>query len=166
MQADDKYFSQDKNYLLKTVQAFSKEYLLKQWLDEILFAYNLQHNPMGLEDDFTIEIRKKIYAAKPLIESSYDILAAIYRLDHGDNQLSFQWDGRTHMEVYDADWKAMFKHWTEKISLIKDVQRPILRFAVSDNQTNPEFLRQSIRKGILGFFNIRLRSNSLIRLSA
>ena len=68
MYVEDKYFSQDKNYLLKTVQAFSKEVLLEEWLQEILHAYNLQHNPLGLEDDFTIELRKKILTSKGLIE--------------------------------------------------------------------------------------------------
>ena len=149
-----------------SVQAFSKEYLLSQWLDEILRAYNLQHNPMGLEDDFTLEIRKKIYFAKPLIEQSYDILAAVYRLDFGDNQLAFQWDGRTHMEVYDADWKSMFNYWIQQLSQIKEIQRPILRYSISNNQTNPEFLQQSVRRGILGYFNIRLRASTLYRISA
>ena len=166
MYVEDKYFSQDKNYLLKTVQAFSKESLLQQWLKEVLNAYNLQHNPMGLEDDFTIELKQKIFASAELLEEAYDLLAAIYRYDHGDNQLTFQWDGRTHMEVYDADWKAMYKHWTEHLSLIKEVQRPVLRYAVSENQTNIEFLKQSIKKGIQGYFKVRLRSNVLYRVSA
>ncbi len=166
MQIEDKYFLQDKNYLLKTVQAFSKESLLNQWLQEILNAYNLQHNPMGLEDDFTLELKSKIHRAKGLLEDPYDIIAAIYRLDYGDNQLTFQWDGRTHMEVYDADWKAMYGHWIQQLSLIKEVQRPLLRFAVSGIHTNTDFLTQSIKKGILSFFNIRLRSQTLYRVSA
>ena len=166
MQVEEKFFTQDKNYLLKTVQAFSKEYLLNQWLQAILRAYNLQHNPMGLEDDFTLELKQKISAAKPLIEDSYDLLAAIYRYDYGDNQLAFQWDGRTHMEVYDNDWKEMFAKWTQQLSMIKEIQRPILRFAVSDNQTNVQFLRQSIKKGILTYLKIRLRAQTLYRISA
>jgi len=163
---EEKYFDQDKNYLLKTVQAFSKDSLLGSWLDQILIAYNLQHNPLGLEDDFTLEVREKIQAAKSLLEDSYDILAAIYRHDHGDNQLTFQWDGRTHMEVYDADWKAMYRHWVQQLSLIKEIQRPVLRFAISENLTNTDFLKQSIRKGILSNFKIRLRAQTLYRVSA
>ena len=166
MLSDVKYFTQDKNYLLKSVQAFSKEFLLNCWLESVLAAYSRQHNPMGLEDDFTLEIRDKISLAKPLLEDAYDILAAVYRHDHGDNQLSFQWDGRTHMEVYDADWKAMFDYWVQELSEIKEIQRPILKFAISANQTNTEFLKQSIRKGVLSHFNIRLRSNTLYRVSA
>ncbi len=163
---EDKYFSQDKNYLLKTVQAFSKENLLEQWLQEILNAYNLQHNPMGLEDDFTLELRRKILTSKDLVEEAYDLLAAVYRFDYGDNQLTFQWDGRTHMEVYDADWKAMYQHWTKQLSLIKEIQRPIVRHAVSSGITNTEFLRQSIKRGIQTYFGVRIRSNSLYRISA
>jgi len=163
---EEKYFVQDKNYLLKTVQAFSKESLLRCWLEEVLKGYSLQHNPMGLEDDFVIELREKISISKIIIEDLYDVLAAIYRYDHGDNQLEFQWDGRTHMEVYDADWKAMYRHWIEQLSLIKEIQRPIIRYAVSGHTMNTEFLQQSIRKGILSFFHIRLRSQTLYRVSA
>lgn len=166
MLIEDKYFTQDKNYLLKSVQAFSKESLLDEWLDQILFAYNLQHNPMGLEDDFIIELKEKIGVAKELLYDLYDVLAAVYRYDHDDNQLSFQWDGREHMEVFDAEWKAMYHQWIQQLSLIKEVQRPIIRYAVSGTQVNTEFLRQSIRKGILSYFNIRLRSQSLYRISA
>ena len=166
MLVEEKYFVQDKNYLLKTVQAFSKESLLSNWLKEILNAYSLQHNPMGLEDDFIIELREKIDASKSILSDVYDILAAIYRHDHGDNQLEFQWDGRTHMEVYDADWKAMYHHWIQQLSMIKEIQRPIVRHAVSDNKTNTEFLQQSVRRGILNFFKIRIRSNTLYRASA
>lgn len=151
---------------MKTVQAFSKEKLLLDWLDEVLSCYSFQHNPMGLEDDFIIELRAKITASKPLIEDLYDVLAAIYRYDHADNQLEFQWDGRTHMEVYDADWKAMYTGWIKQLSLLKEIQRPIIRYAVSGNLTNTEFLQQSIRKGILNYFNIRLRSQTLYRVSA
>ena len=163
---EDKYFLQDKNYLLKTVQAFSKDSLVNRWLEAVLQAYNLQHNPMGLEDDFILELRHKITSARELLSDCYDILSAIYRLDYGENQLTFQWDGRTHMEVYDADWKAMYTHWTQELSTIKEVQRPIIRFAVSGTQTNSEFLTQSIRKGILGYFKIRMRSQTIYRVSA
>lgn len=166
MLVEDKFFSQDKNYLLKTVQAFSKDYLLHKWLKAILKAYHQQHNPMGLEDDFTIELQQKIGSARVLLESSYDLLAAVYRLNHGDNQLSFQWDGRTHMEVYDAEWKSWFEVSTAKLSLIKEIQRPILRYAVSNQQTNNDFLKQSIRRGIFGFFKVRLRSRLMYQLSA
>ena len=166
MLIEEKYFPQDKNYLLKSVQAFSKESLLNEWLKEILQAYNLQHNPMGLEDDFMIELKQKISAGKVLLEDNYDILAAIYRHDHADNQLEIMWDGRTHMEAYDADWKEMYAKWISQLSLIKDLQRPILKFVVSPDGVNHTFLKQSIRRSILAHFNLRMRSQTLYRVSA
>lgn len=136
------------------------------WVQELLNAYNQQHNPMGLEDDFTIELRTKIFLGKDLLTDIYDLLAAIYRHDHGDNQLAFQWDGREHMEVYDAEWKDSYAKWIRQLSLVKEVQRPILRYAVSGDQVNSEFLRQSIRKGVLSYFSMRLKSQTLYRVSA
>ena len=163
MLIEEKYFTQDKNTLLKSVQAFSKESLLNDWIEEILKAYNYQHNPMGLEDDFIIELRKKLVRGKELLQDNYDILAAIYRYDHADNQLEFQWDGRTHMEVFDADWKAMYTHWITQLSMIKEIQRPIVRYSVSDQSFDHTFLKQSIRRGMLSHFKIRLRGTKLYR---
>lgn len=166
MLIEEKYFSQDKNYLLKSVQAFSKEILLDQWLQQILASYSLQHNPMGLEDDFIIELKKKISLAKELLEDNYDILAAIYRHNHADNQLEIMWDGRSHMEAYDSDWKEMYGGWIQQLSLIKDIQRPIIKYSVSEGGVNHTFLKQSIRRAILSHFDLRMRSQTLYRVSA
>ena len=166
MLIEEKYFPQDKNYLLKSVQAFSKESLLDSWLKQILTSYSLQHNPMGLEDDFIVELRQKIVFGKELLEDNYDILAAVYRHDHADNQLEIMWDGRSHMEAYDADWKEMYAQWTKELSLVKEIQRPIIKYAVSEGGVNHTFLKQSIRRVILSHFDLRMRSQTLYRVSA
>ena len=166
MLIEEKYFTQDKNYLLKSVQAFSKENLLNEWIDAILRAYSLQHNPMGLEDDFILDLKKKLHRGKELLADNYDILAAIYRHNHSDNQLEIMWDGRSHMEAYDSDWKKMYLEWVNTLSLIKEVQRPVIKYAVSEADLNHTFLSQSIRRGVLSFFRMRLRSQTLYRVSA
>ena len=166
MLIEEKYFAQDKNYLLKSVQAFSKESLLNNWLRQILTSYGLQHNPMGLEDDFIIELKKKISFGKELLEDNYDVLAAVYRHDHADNQLEIMWDGRSHMEAYDTDWKGVYVRWIEKLSLIKDIQRPIIKYIISEGGVNHTFLKQSIRRAILSHFDLKMRSQNLCRVSA
>ena len=166
MLIEEKYFPQDKNYLLKSVQAFSKESLLQNWLTELLKAYSYQHNPMGLVDDFILELQQKITSAKVLLEENYDLLAAIYRHNHSDNQLEIMWDGRSHMEAYDSEWKEKYTHWINSLSQIKEIQRPIIRYAVSESDINHQFLKQSIRKGILSYFGLRMRAQSLYRASA
>lgn len=166
MLVEEKYFPQDKNYLLKTVQAFSKDSLLNKWLDHLLKAYSYQHNPMGLEDDFILELREKIERGRDMIDENYDLLAAIYRHDHADNQLEFQWDGRTHMEVYDAEWKSKYNEWITELSMTKEIQRPIIKYAIMDSSINHDFLKQSIRKAILSYFRIRIRAKTIFRSKA
>ncbi|MFK7953004.1 MAG: hypothetical protein AB8B73_09175 [Ekhidna sp.] len=163
MLIEEKYFQQDKNYLLKSVQAFSKEGLLDSWLKQVFIAYNNQHNPMGLEDDFIIELRSKIHIGKSLLVDNYDILAAAYRLLHGDNQLEIRWDGRSHLDAYDEEWKATFNKWVTNLCLIKEIQRPIIRYAISSSEVNSTFLSQSLRKGILSYFKLKLKSQKLYR---
>ena len=166
MLIEEKYFGQDKNYLLKTVQAFSKESLLNSWVDQVFITYNQLHNPMGLQDDFIIQLSQEMPQARELLDENYNILAAIYRLKFGDNQLEFQWDGRTHMEYYDAEWKAQFREWSRSITAIKEFYRPIVKYATQKQDVNSDFLKMSMRRSMLNFFNIKLRSNYLVSLSA
>lgn len=166
MLIEEKYFAQDKNYLLKSVQAFSKENLLNEWLQQILHSYTLLHNPMGLEDDFFIALKERISRGKELLENNYDIVAAIYRHEHADNQLEIMWDGRTHMEAYDSDWKSMYAKWVGELSLNKDIQRSVIKFAVSGQGVNHTFLKQSIRRAILAHFGLRMRAHTLYSVSA
>lgn len=166
MLVEEKFFKQDKNYLLKAVQAFSKESLLHEWTQQLFKAYNLQHNPMGLTDGFILELEQKIIRGKQLLEDNYDLLAAIYRFNHSDNQLEFNWDGRSHMETYDEEWKAMYRTWLKELSLIKEIQRPVIKYAIQDADVNSEFLQISIRKALLAHFNLRLKSHTLYKLSA
>ncbi len=166
MLIEEKYFKQDKNYLLKSVQAFSKESLLNEWTQQLFVSYNIQHNPMGLEDDFILALRKQIQRGKKLLEDNYDILSAIYRFHHSDNQLEFNWDGRSHMETYDEEWKAKYRAWIVTLSEIKEVQRPVVKYATQEGGINSEFLEMSIRKAILSHFGVRLRSHTLYQLSA
>lgn len=166
MLIEEKYFDQDKNHLLKAVQAFSKELLLNDWVKEVLHSYNRLHNPMGLEDDFILLLQEKVGKCKSLLEDNYDVLAAIYRLNHGDNQLEFQWDGRSHMDRYDEDWKAWYSKCLVLLCDIKEVHRPLVRYATQGDGFNNDFLKTSIRRAILGHFKLKLRSQRLYRMSA
>lgn len=121
---------------------------------------------MGLEDDFIIQLRDKIALGKPLLDENYDILAAIYRLKHGDNQLEFQWDGRSHMEKYDEEWKAMYYQWIETLSGIREINRSVVKFATQGDGFNNEFLINAIRRSIASHFNLKVRAQRLYKASA
>lgn len=166
MLIEEKYFRQDKNYLLKSVQAFAKDAFLKAWSKQLLSSYNHQHNPMGLVDEFISQLENKIDKSISLLEESYDLLAAIYRYNHSDNQLEFNWDGRSHMETYHEEWKEMYQQWIRVLSQIKELQRPVIRFVTQGDGFNNDFLKASIKKAILSHFNMKLRSRKLYQLSA
>jgi hypothetical protein len=167
MSIEERYFSADKNYLLKTVQAFSKHLLLEKWANEAYNGYMCQENPLGLEDDFTLSIKSDMTKGVYILEDLYDAIAAVYRYKHGDNQLSFLWDGRTHMEHYDEEWRTTFQNWCTTLCQHKEVYRTIIKAAMADQKTNTDFLAMTMRRFVLKHFNVRLtRSQRLMVLSA
>ena len=167
MSIEERYFPADKNYLLKTVQAFSKHALVQQWALEAFNGYMLQENPLGLEDDFTISIKSEIGNGAFILEDIYDLIAAVYRYKHGDNQLSFLWDGRTHMEHYDEEWRKTFLSWIKTLCQNKEIYRSVIKAAMADNTTNTDFLAVSVRRFVLRYFDVRLtRSQRLLTVTA
>ena len=166
MNIEEKYFPNDKNYLLKTVQAFSKEMLLDQWIRRILDTYMQMENPMGFEDDFTKSLRVNIFDSKKILDQCYDVVCAVYRLKFGDNQLSFIWDGRTHMEFYDEIWKDTFNDWMKKLCLKPEIYRGIIKSAISGDNVNLDFLQASVRRAIVKHFGVKLtRANKLSQVA-
>lgn len=166
MSIEQKYLQQDKNYLLKTVQAFGKESFLDEWTVECYKSYMTLENPLGLEDDFTITIKSEIRKGAFILNEAYDILAAIYRLKKGDNQLSFVWDGRTHMEYYDEKWRAKFGEWIIELSQKREIYRSVIKASLADKTTITDFLHGSIRRTLLGHFNTKLtRTQKLYALA-
>ncbi len=167
MSIEAKYFPADKNYLLKTVQAFSKQALMEKWASHAYEGYMCQENPLGLEDDFTIQIKSEIHKGVAILDETYDLLAAVYRYKYGENQLSFLWDGRTHMEYYDDEWRKAFIQWATTLSTHRDVYRTIIKAAMADTRMNTDFLSLTLRRFVLKYFNVRLtRAQRLLALSA
>lgn len=162
MLIDHKYFPADKNHLLKTVQAFSKDVLLEIWTRNAFEGFMMVENPLGLEDSFTQSIRNDIIKGKDILDEVYDLLAAVYRFRYGSNQLTFMWDGRTHMEFYDQEWRDCFEEWTKKLSTKPEVYRAIIKAALATEGTNTDFLKSSIRRTILKDYKIKLSRSQRI----
>ena len=108
-----KFFPLDKNYLLEEAQVAIQDALLTQLIEKVKLRYQLIHNPLGLDDSFSQQVRVfETRNFKPL-HSFYQNLAAVYRYKFGDNQLEFVWDGRDHQQKYQLDWMAAFELWTD-----------------------------------------------------
>ena len=109
-----KFFPLDKNYLLEEAQLQLREELLRYLIEKVKDSFELRHNPLGLVDSFSLQIRKYQTSSVESLNRFYEGLAAVYRLKCGDNQLEFIWDGRDHLEKYKTDWIAFFKESTDR----------------------------------------------------
>jgi hypothetical protein len=109
-----KFFPLDKNYLLEEAQLQLREELLRYLVEKVKDSFELRHNPLGLVDSFSLQIRNYKNGSVEPLDRFYESLAAIYRFKCGDNQLEFIWDGRDHREKYKTEWIAFFKESTDR----------------------------------------------------
>lgn len=108
-----KFFPLDKNYLLEEAQLALEGALLTQLLEKVKLHYQFIHNPLGLDDSFTRQIKNFTTLNFKPLSDFYQNLAAVYRYKFGDNQLEFVWDGRDHQVKYQLEWTAVFEQWTD-----------------------------------------------------
>lgn len=110
-----KFFPLDKNYLLEEAQLELQPTLLTSLVERCKAHYEQLHNPLQLEDVFSLRIKEhEVRNLKPL-DGFYLNLAGIYRYKFGDNQLEFLWDGASHLEKYKTDWAAVFRRWADEL---------------------------------------------------
>lgn len=110
-----KFFPHDKNYLLEDTQLRTRDRLLTILIDKAVATYQRVHNPLGLNDDFSERIANYLPRSLDSLYSFYDTLAGVYRLKHGENQLSFLWDGRDHSDLYTEECSRTFTEWTDML---------------------------------------------------
>lgn len=107
-----KFFPLDKNYLLEEAQLSLQDSLLHQLIDRVKDHYLQIHNPLGLDDAFSLRLKNHTCKNLKPLYSFYQNMAGVYRYKYGENQLTFSWDGRDHLEIYRDEWSAAFQKWT------------------------------------------------------
>ncbi len=162
IQYQDKYFDQDKNQILRAAQAFVEPRLLTQWVEIAKAHYTRSENPMGLMDDFALQIEAIQEYDTEFLKEFYELLSVIYRFTIGDNQLEFIWDGRSHYEVYAENWSDKFLEWTNELSTHPEVYRGILKACILKQAINFRFHFYSIRRLILQKFGVNFSRNKMI----
>lgn len=163
MQYQDKYFDQDKNSILRAAQGFVEPQLLQLWVERALQGYNINENPMGLVDDFILELQSVETFDTEFLSELYSILSAIYRLKKGDNQLEIIWDGRSHYEVYAEAWITEFEAWMDHFCNQPEIYRAIIKVCVLKYGTNNKFLFYGIRRNILSHFKVEIGRNRMLK---
>ncbi len=159
----DKYFDQDKNTILRAAQGFVEPQLLNKWIEVSLDSYMTLENPMGLVDDFILELQSIKDYDTAFLEELYEMLSAIYRYEKGDNQLEIIWDGRSHYEVYAENWSNCFEEWTRTFCSKPEVYRAIIKACILKQSANHKFLFYGIRRLILDHFKLQVTRNKTLR---
>jgi len=153
-----KFFPADKNYLLKEAQSNIEDELRNQLMGMIRKLYFAQFNPLGIEDDFVISLKSASIGHDDFLEKPYEVLAALYRYQYGDNQLELLWDGTSHLSYYEDQWKAKYRDWLIEICMNKpSFTRALIKFIFNlDNQMNSEFIERYLCTSILEHFGFKL----------
>ena len=151
-----KFFPQDKNYLLEEAQLALQDFLLTSLVERAKNHYESEHNPLQLMDSFSLKIKNyKPKNLKPL-HPFYQTLAGIYRFKHGNNQLEFLWDGKSHIEEYQYQWTKAFEEWTEEFHQREQFIQAVLDLTVFLPENRHAHLAENrMNYVILQFFSQR-----------
>ena len=150
-------FDQDKNYILKEVQADSKASLLTQMVRAAKETYLSKYNPLGLEDDTVKAIQDCDSFSIEHFESFYWELAGIFRYRIGSNQLEFIFSGKSHYEKYQDDWNEAFEIWLEEFLKSKYFIRAVLEMSILYPQKRVALLAKDRMKVYLSqYFCLRV----------
>lgn len=152
-----KYFSLDKNYILKTAQADSQERLLAWMINLVKFTYIHDHNPLGLEDDIIKRIKASTGNHQESLENFYQELSGIYRYKFSDVQLEILFDGRSHYDKYLQDWENSFKTLVYDFCSYSNFLKAVLEGAVLFPETKTIMLVQARMKYFLSkYFEVKV----------
>jgi len=123
-------FPQDKNYILKEVQADTRDELLNRLVEAVRNAYLSNHNPLGLQDDTVRTITNCKQVVLSNLDNFYWELAAVFRYKIGSNQLEFLFSGKSHYQKYTDDWREAFDLWLEDFTRSPYFLRAVLEMTI------------------------------------
>ena len=159
----DRFFDQDKNYILKDVQKALKEELCEQAIHQSVSNFLFWENPLGLVDDFVLQLQKDKVQNVDFLYPIYQLLSGAYRFKYGANQLSFVWDGRSHYEVYQEEWKEEFIKWINKLGGVPAFNRAILKACLINPDQPLQMLSDSLFRIVSKELKIKRNSKGQIK---
>ena len=159
-----KLFPYDKNYILKEAQFRTKNYLLRYMIEKVKEYYFMYHNPLGLEDDTILKIKSVKRYDLRLFEEFYQFLAGVYRFKEGNNQLTINFDGKSHYEKYSDEWTDAFKEWIDCFARHENFLKAVLEMSIFYVKDRKGFLAfNRLKLFLVNFFNIKLyKSKGLV----
>lgn len=152
-----KYFALDKNYILEKAQLDLEENLIIHLINFCKEYYLNHFNPLGIEDATIISIKSHETAYTSRLEEFYRHLAAVYRFNHGENQLEFLFDGNDHYNKYERDWNLTFKKWLVEFCAKPNFLRAVLELTVFYPEGHKSELAESRMKAFIHqYFSLKI----------
>jgi len=135
-------------------------------IETVKAEYEIQHNPLGLVDDFSLKITSYKPTELNELNSFYQLLAGVYRFKYGDSQLEFLWDGTDHFEKYKNDWANVFKKWIIELCTREQFVQAVLDLTVFRSETEqPQLAENRMNFVMLNFFELKVhKSKGLVRM--
>ena len=150
-------FAQDKNYILKEVQADTKDTLLNQMVKKVRENYLSRSNPLDLEDDTVRAIKQCRQFTLDHLDMFYWELAGVFRYRIGSNQLEFIFSGRSHYDKYYDDWTEAFEIWLEDFLMSPYFIRAVLEMSILMPNKRAALLAKDRMKVYLSqYFNLKV----------
>ena len=125
-----KYFLQDKNYILKGAQMDLREDLISHLIDTTKDYYQQMYNPLGLMDDTMVRVAGHSGHDLEAFHDLYEVVSAIYRFRYGSAQLEFLFDGMDHYSKYSDEWSSCFKQWLIELLRYDPFLKTVLQITV------------------------------------
>lgn len=155
-----KFFQLDKNYLLENTQLSQQPQLLSLLLEKVKRTYELQHNPLLLEDAYFLKIRNYRGNNFDRLHTFYHTLAGVYRYKFGENQLEILWNGQDHREKYEKEWTATFDRWTTIFCQNEQFLKAVLDLTVFLYPDTPAQMTENrMNYIILHYFDLKIHKN-------
>lgn len=150
-------FPQDKNYILKEVQADKQTELLERLTLLVKNEYLTRFNPLDLEDDTIRAIKGCKEFNIELLGSFYWELAGVFRYKAGSNQLEFLFSGKSHFDKYLDDWTETFELWIEDFLCSPYFIRAILEMTIISPGNRAAWLaKDRLKVYISQYFNLKV----------
>lgn len=152
-----KLFPLDKNYILRQAQSVLEEELIDRMIFELKRSYTLLYNPLCLMDPTYERILDTFDFPRDRVKMIYRQLCGIYRYKHGDNQLEFLFDGRTHFEKFQEDWSEALIHYVQRLGNHEQYVKTLLRMTILfDTESRAEWAENHCKAFINQFFELKV----------
>jgi len=152
-----KLFPLDKNYILRQSQSALEDEMLAEMVQELKKSYTQLFNPLQLMDETYEKIIMTNEFPKEWIQVIYRQLSGVYRYKYGSNQLEFLFDGRSHFEKYQDDWRSQLKIWLGQMGHHEIYVKSMLRMTIlSDSGSRAQWAENQCKSFINDFFDMKI----------